>query len=122
MIILTALGSFRDRAVIENVRQYALEEVPQRNKFIPISCLGINRHAVPDMWQWYLEHVDVLETFHPIHYERVIQAIVPFCCMEKEEEARQFFDAYMRRSDRARDVIKLSLEKLRIHVRMRAEL
>jgi len=121
MIILTALGSFRDGAVIEKVRQYALDEVPQRNKFIPISCLGINLHAMPHMWQWYLQHVDVLEKFHPIHYERVIQAIVPFCCMEKEEEARQFFDAYMRRSDRARDVIKLSLEKLRIHGRMRVE-
>jgi hypothetical protein len=37
----------------------------------------------------------------------------------KEEKVNAFFEDYMRKKDRARDVIKMSLENLRIHSRMR---
>jgi len=33
---------------------------------------------------------------------------------------RKFFEGYMQKTDKARDVIKLSLEKLEINLRMRA--
>ncbi len=117
--VLTALGSFRDRALIEKTQEYILSEVPARNKFIPISYLALNPHAIPLMWQWYVSHRTALEQFHPVHYERVIEAIVPVCGIEKEQEVRAFFEDYTKKRDKAKDVIKLSLEKLEVNSRMR---
>jgi hypothetical protein len=59
---------------------------------------------------------------HPIHYERVISAIVPLCALGREEAVRAFFEGYMAERDMAADVIRLSLEKLEINARMRARL
>jgi hypothetical protein len=52
-------------------------------------------------------------------YERVIAAIVPTAGMERPQEVKAFFDDYMQKTDKAADVIKLSLEKLEINLRMR---
>jgi hypothetical protein len=41
------------------------------------------------------------------------------CGIGKEEQVKTFFEDYMRRKDKARDVLKLSLEKLEINSRMR---
>ena len=119
MNILVALGGFGDTALIRKIQQYVLKEVPDRNKFIPIQYMASNPHAIPSMWQWYVSHVAALEQFHPIHYERVIEAIVPVCGIGKDEEVKAFLEDHMRQKDKARDVIKLSLEKLEINSRMR---
>jgi len=97
-----------------------LKEVPDRNKFIPINYMAGNPYAIPSLWEWYVSHVTALEQFHPVHYERVIEAIVPVCGLGKEEQVKAFFADYMRQKDKAKDVIKLSLEKLEINSRMRA--
>ena len=117
--ILMALGSFKDKALIEEAREYILKEVPDRNKFIPIGCMASNPYAIPSMWQWYVSHVDTLEQFHPVHYERVIEAIVPVCGIGKGQQVKAFFEDYMRQKDKAKDVIKMSLERLEINSRMR---
>ena len=119
MNILAALGSFGDTALIKKIQQYVLNEVPGRNRFIPIQYMASSPHAIPSMWQWYVSHVDVLEQFHPVHYERVIETIVPVCGIGKEEQVKAFFEEYMTRKDKATDVIKMSLEKLEINTRMR---
>jgi len=119
MNILVALGGFGDRALIEKIQQYVLNEVPDRNKFVLIQYMASNPHAIPSMWQWYVSHIAALEQFHPIHHERVIEAIVPVCGIGKEEEVKAFLEDYMRQKDKVRDVIKLSLEKLEINSRMR---
>jgi hypothetical protein len=120
MNILAALGCFGKRDLIEKTLNYVLVNVPDRNKFIPIGVLGANPQAIPFMWEWYRDHVEPLEQFHPVHYERVIAGIVPLSGIGKEEEVRDFFDDYMQQKEKARDVIKLSLEKLEINSRMRA--
>ncbi|MFH0843868.1 MAG: M1 family metallopeptidase, partial [Pseudomonadota bacterium] len=120
MNILVALGSFREPSMIKTVQQYILEKVPARNQFVPIGCLATNPHAIPHMWEWYLSHLGELEQFHPMHYERVIAAIIPFCGMGREEEVKSFCDEHMKRKEKSRDVIKLSLERLEINSRMRA--
>jgi hypothetical protein len=81
--------------------------------------MASNPHAVPSMWHWYVSHVATLEQFHPSHYERIIEAIVPVCGIGKEEQVQAFFEDYMSQGDKARDVIKMSLEKLEINSRMR---
>ena len=47
-------------------------------------------------------------------------AIIPAAGIENANEVKKFFDDYMKKKDKARDVIRLSLEKLEINLRMRA--
>ena len=53
-------------------------------------------------------------------YERVIAAIVPTAGIERAYEVKSFFEDYLKKSDKAKDVIKLSLERLEINLRMRS--
>jgi hypothetical protein len=53
-------------------------------------------------------------------YERVVASIIPAAGIERADEVKNFFDDYMKQKEKARDVIKLSLEKLEINLRMRA--
>jgi len=119
MNILVALGSFKDRALTEKAQQFVLDNVPARNRFIPIGHMAANPYAIPSMWEWYLSHIEELEQFHPVHYERVIEAIIPLCGLGKEERVKIFFKDYIRKKEKAKDVIKLSLEKLDVNSRMR---
>jgi tricorn protease interacting factor F2/3 len=118
--ILTALGCFKDGALIGKVLQYVLDSVPARNKFIPVVAMSANPYAIPLMWDWYVSHLEEIEQFHPMLYERVLAAIIPAAGLERANEVKNFFDGYMQKKEKARDVIKLSLEKLEINLRMRA--
>jgi tricorn protease interacting factor F2/3 len=122
MNILIALGCFRERGLIEKALAYVLDEVPHRNKFIPISALSENPNAMPLMWDWYVSNLKRLEEFHPVHYERVLTSIVPLCGMGREEEVRRFFEEYTAKRGKLSDVVKLCLEKLQINGRMRKRL
>jgi aminopeptidase N len=117
--ILLALGIFRDQALIKRTQKYILDHVPARNKFIPVDSLASNPHAIPSMWEWYVSNVANLEQFHPIQYERIIEAIVPVCGIGKEKQVRDFFEAYMKQKTKAKDVIKMSLEMLEVNSKMR---
>lgn len=117
--ILTAMGSFMEPALIRRVLQFVLDRVPDRNKFIVIGAMAANPVAVPGLWEWYLSSLGRLEELHPVHYERVIAAIVPWSGLGREEEVKAFFEEYAKSHEKLRDVIALSLERLEIHSRMR---
>ena len=118
--ILIALGCFKDGALTKKAQQYVLDTVPARNKFIPVVAMCANPHAIALMWDWYISHLEEIEQFHPMLYERVVAAIIPAAGIERADEVKTFFDDYMKQKEKARDVIKLSLEKLEINLRMRA--
>lgn len=120
MNVLTALGCFSDPALTERTKQYILDTVPDRNKFIPIVSLATNPNAAPDMWDWYVDNLSSLEQWHPIIYERTIAAIVSLCCIDQAETVKAFFSTYLGEHPKVKDVIRLSLEKLEINVLMRA--
>jgi tricorn protease interacting factor F2/3 len=120
MNILIALGCFKDKALIQKSQQYILDEVPARNKFIPVVAMTANPYAIPLLWDWYVSNLEQIEQFHPMLYERVVAAIVPTAGMDNPQEVQEFFEDYMQKTDKATDVIKLSLEKLEINLRMRA--
>jgi tricorn protease interacting factor F2/3 len=117
--ILIALGSFGDRALIDEALTYALQKVPDRNKFIPICAMANNPKATGNMWNWFVDHVDELAAFHPVHFERVIAAVVPVCGLGREKSIQSFFEGYLRHNQKVRDVVALSLEKLEINKRLR---
>ncbi len=119
MNLLVALGCFNQETILKKVLSFVLEEVPDRNKFITIGVLSENRLALPELWRWFLENQKRVEEFHPIHYERVVASLIPYSGLDRESEVRGFFENYMKKTDKAKDVIKLSLEKLEIHSRMR---
>ncbi len=119
MNILAALGSFRDGEAIEQVREFILGHVPERNKFVPICQLALNPKATPDLWEWYISNLEALERLHPIHYERVVAAIVPICGLGKEKEVEAFFSDYVHKKGKAVDTIHMALERLAVHARMR---
>ena len=119
MNILVALSSFSDRGLIERARQYILDKVPNRNKFISAGAMATNPHAIPYMWDWYMSQIKALEDLHPLHYERIIEGIIPVCGLGREEEIRGFFENYVTEKGLSNDVIGLSLEKLEINGRMR---
>ncbi len=117
--ILAALGCFRSPAQIEDALQFALKEVPDRNKFIPIVAMAGNPHAIHLLWDWYQAHRPELEKFHPLLYERVIGAIIPIVGAEQADEVKRFCSEYLQQRPQVRDVLKLSLEKLEINLRFR---
>jgi tricorn protease interacting factor F2/3 len=119
MNVLVALGCFKEKALIEKAQQYVLDEVPDRNKFVPIGIMAENPHAIPLMWPWYLSSIDRLEQLHPVHYERVLAAIIPRGGLGKEEEVEAFFEEYLEKREKVRDVVRLSLERLKINERLR---
>jgi tricorn protease interacting factor F2/3 len=119
MNILSALGCFKDDALLRKAQQYALDTVPARNKFIPIVAMASNPYARHLMWDWYISNLKQIERFHPMLYERVIAAIIPVAGIERTEEVKTFYEEYLKKTDKAKDVIKLSLEKLEINLRMR---
>ena len=118
--ILAALGCFKDKALIRKAQQYVLDTVPARNKFIPVVAMSANPNAVPLLWDWYVSHLEEIEQFHPMLYERVVAAIIPVAGIARADEVKNFFADYMQKKEKARDVIKLSLERLEINLKMRA--
>jgi tricorn protease interacting factor F2/3 len=120
MNILTAMGCFKKKALIQKCRQYILDTVPARNKFIPVVAMASNPYAIPWLWDWYISNLEKIEQFHPMLYERVLAAIIPSAGMLRAQEVKAFFNEYMQKTDKAREVIKLSLERLEINLKMRA--
>jgi aminopeptidase N len=120
MNILGALGCFKQNALIQKSLQYILDKVPARNKFVPVVAMASNPYAVSLLWNWYVSNLEQIEQFHPLIYERVIASIVPIAGMESPQEVKAFFEDYMQKTNKAADVIKLSLERLEINLRMHA--
>jgi tricorn protease interacting factor F2/3 len=119
MNILIALGCFKDGELIQKSQQYILDEVPARNKFIPVVAMAANPYAIPLLWDWYVSKLEQIEQFHPMLYERVVAAIVPVAGLDNPRKVKKFFEDYIQKTDKAKDVIKLSLERLEINLRMR---
>ncbi|MFC1516218.1 M1 family metallopeptidase [Thermodesulfobacteriota bacterium] len=116
--ILIAMGCFQDKSLMDKIGAYVLENVPDRNRFIPIASMAANPSAIPGMWDWYVSHTEKLEQSHPLLYERVIAAIIPICGMGKVDAIKEFFHRYTQEKPMLHDVVRISLEKLEINSRM----
>ena len=118
MVLLSALGHFRQWSVMTGVLEFVLQEVPDRNRFIPIAAAGTNPHAVPHLWDWFVAHEETLLQMHPLLYERVLTGLVPTGGLIDPAGVTSFFDGYLERHPRHKDVVTLSLEKLRVLERL----
>jgi len=120
--VLAAIGCFDDPDLTLKAARYTLDEVPDRNRFIPIVAMCANPSAITRMWKWYQDHLQELENFHPLLYERVIAAVVPTGGLADPVAVNAFFEIYQKQKPAAADVIRLSLERLQINLQMRKAL
>lgn len=119
--ILTALGGVAGEQLLVRVGQYVLESVPPRNKFVPVMAMAENPVAADFLWQWYQDNLATLEQIHPMIYERIIAAVISAAGLKNPETIERFFAAYMEKQPQTKDVVRLSLERLKINLRMRAK-
>ena len=117
LVVLAAMGCFRDADVLSQARAFVLAEVPDRNRFLPLVAMGSNPHAVGDLWAWFEGAQDQLADFHPLLLERVVAAVIPVAGMRDPDAVKTFFSRYLEDHPQATDVVKLSLEKLAINLR-----
>ena len=120
LVMLSAMGCFRDPAVLAEARDYVLANVPDRNRFIPLAAMGSNPYAVGDLWEWFVNAQAQLADFHPLLRERVLAAVIPVAGMNNPDAVSAFFDAYLTDHPQAADVVRLSLEKLAINLKFAA--
>jgi tricorn protease interacting factor F2/3 len=120
MNILTAMAAFSQWELVESALAFALDSVPSRNRYMPIVSAAVNPIAAPRLWDWYRKHLQQVEAFHPLHYERVITGIVPFAGLDRTEEVQAFFNAHIEQKPQHRDACDLALENLAINAAMRA--
>ncbi len=118
MNILVAMAAFDQWALIDEALAFTLDAVPPRNQFVPIMAAAGNPVAVPLLWEWYQQHLNKLETFHPLLYERVITGIVPLAGLQHREQVKTFFSTYIEQKPQLKDAIDLALENLDINARM----
>ncbi|MFX0184126.1 MAG: M1 family metallopeptidase [Candidatus Hodarchaeota archaeon] len=117
--ILRAIGSFGDHDTLEKVLAYTLEKVPDKNKYIPVLFAASNPAIVKDMWPWYLANIERLEKIHFTLYERIIQSVVSLSGLGREEEVKDFLEAYKTKNEKVKDTIIMTLERLDINSRLR---
>ncbi len=117
LVVLAAMGCFRDKNVLAQARSFVLAHVPDRNRFIPLTVMGRNPHAVEDLWEWFVGAQSQLADFHPLLLERVIASVIPVAGMRDPSAVQAFFEDYLKERPQATDVVKLSLEKLAINQR-----
>jgi tricorn protease interacting factor F2/3 len=119
LALMAALGAFRDGGTLAAARDYVLDHVPDRNRFMPLVAMASNPYAVNSLWSWFVEAQERFKGFHPLLFERVIAAIVPVAGLVDPPGVQTFMERYMETSPQTQDVIKLSLEKLEINRRFR---
>ena len=117
--IYTALGCFNTWEAVQSALDLALLKIPARNQFIPITAAAANPHVSRYIWPWYTCNVKQLEQMHPLLYERVVTAIIPFCGLYDKDGVKAFFSDRLKQNDLAADAIRLSLERLEIFDQMR---
>jgi tricorn protease interacting factor F2/3 len=120
MNIVTAMGAFAQWEVVESALAFTLESVPPRNRFMPIVSAAANPLAAPHLWEWYLKHLEQVEAFHPLHYERVITGVVPLAGLDRTDDLLAFFKAHIEQKPQHRDAVDLALENLAINAAMRS--
>jgi tricorn protease interacting factor F2/3 len=117
--ILEALGCVRDRRKMSTILDFNLEQVPQMNRNRMINMAARNPMMIDSMWQWFVDNQEKLSQLHPSIFENIISSLVPICGLGKESEVKQFFKEYMKKDEKSKDTIMMTLEKLEVNSRFR---
>ncbi|RLE71830.1 MAG: hypothetical protein DRJ37_04160 [Thermoprotei archaeon] len=116
IMVLQALTKMPNVDKLEEYLDYVLEKVPVRIKFIPLTLISLNKVYVRRSWDWFKANLDTLSKLPSIHLERVVNSIVPFACIGREEEAEEL----LKTNDvlKKLSIIPATLERLRVYSRL----
>ncbi len=116
IMVLQTLTKMPDVDKLEEYLDYVLEKVPVRIKFIPLTLISLNGVYVRRSWDWFKAHLNTLSKLPSIHLERVINSIVPFACIGREEEAEEL----LKTNDvlKKLSIVPAALERLRVYSRL----
>ncbi|MGQ9723297.1 MAG: M1 family metallopeptidase [Candidatus Jordarchaeum sp.] len=119
LLILNALGCFREKEKVLEALEFNLEHVPKKNRNQIINMACQNPAVMDYMWQWFLDNLDKLEQLHPAHFERVIISLIPVCGLYRETEVKKFFEEYMKKRETGQDTIKMALELMEVNSKLK---
>jgi tricorn protease interacting factor F2/3 len=119
MILAGALGAFGQGPLLEKALDYALDKIPDRIRFLPLTAAAGNPAVTARLWPWFEDHLPRLATMHPLLFERVVAAFVPGPGIEDPERTRAFCAGLVQQRPDLKDVIALSLERLDINAGFR---
>ena len=116
IMVLQALTKMPSVDRLEEYLDYVLEKVPVRIKFVPLTLISSNNMYTRRSWEWFNAHLEALSKLPSIHLERIVNAVVPFACIGREEEAEKLLktnDALKKLS-----IIPATLERLKVYSRL----
>jgi tricorn protease interacting factor F2/3 len=119
MILAGALGAFDQWPLLEKALDYALEKVPDRIRFLPLTAASGNPAVTERLWPWFEDHLARIEKMHPLLFERVVAAFVPGPGLRDPDRTRTFCADLAQRRPAVKDVIALSLERLEVNAGFR---
>jgi hypothetical protein len=93
MLLASALGSIKPSRLEDSV-QFALEKIPPRLKFVPLSVMSGVPELSPLLWDMFLRYKTRLEELPEFHYERVLIGIITSGGLFHPEDIKSFFKTY----------------------------
>ncbi|MFZ7128296.1 MAG: M1 family metallopeptidase [Desulfobacterales bacterium] len=121
LALLQGMGSVVEPEVLRESFSYVMDFVPDRNRFVPLAAMASNPEVSTVLWDTYRAFQDRFADFHPLLYERVLSAVITGCGLVLPDDVRPFFQRQLEAGHAAADVIRLSLEKLEILLRLRGK-
>ncbi len=123
MILSVVLGCVQ-RENMQQVIEFALEEIPPRLSYIPLSMMSANPSLTSDLWEMFRNNQGKLEKFHPLHFERILIGVITIGGLVYEQEIKDFFSTYAPESMKSyqkylRQTLDMALEVLDVNLKMR---
>jgi hypothetical protein len=123
MIISAALGCVQPE-LLQEVVDYALDKIPPRLSFVPLSVMSSNPALIPYLWKTFKSNRDRLETLAPVFFERVLIGIISMGGLANPQELKAFFSAYAPESMKTyqqhlQETVDMSLEMLEALLKLR---
>jgi hypothetical protein len=119
MTLAGALGAFGQWEILEPALDFALDEIPDRIRFMPLVAAAANPAALDRLWPWFEANLPRIENMHPLLFERVVAAFVPAPGLQDPERTRAHCEELVRQHPRLKDIIALSLERLAVNADFR---
>ncbi len=119
LYILQALGCFKEKKKILDALRLTLKQVPAQSRSYVYDGLGQNPDAIEYLWSWFQKNQKKLEKESHHNYARAIASLIPRGGLGKEAEVKQFFEEHLKKTDLAKDTIKMVLEQLEVNSRLR---
>jgi hypothetical protein len=123
MILSVDLGCVQ-KENMQEIIDFALEEIPPRLRYIPIYMMSANPSLTPYLWEMFRDYQDKLEEFHPIHFERILIGVITAGGLTNAQEIKEFFSTYTPKPLKSyqkhlRDTLDMALEVLDVNLKLK---